>query len=116
MIFNIQHVANWEYIRQNKQCRIDKNIKAKNAKRVAYLYKEGNLVLLLRRTENKYEAPYKGSYCIQQVNDNRTVQLKVGAVEDTVNIRRLTPFTSAPTSVDSTVHHGERGGMQYAQY
>ena len=42
MIFNIQHVANWEYIRQNIQRRIDKNNKAKNAKHVAYLYKEGN--------------------------------------------------------------------------
>ncbi len=32
MIFNIQHVANWEYIRQNKHCRIDKNNKAKKRK------------------------------------------------------------------------------------
>jgi hypothetical protein len=31
MIFNIQHVANWEYIRQNKQCLIYKNNKAENA-------------------------------------------------------------------------------------
>ncbi len=60
MIFNIQHVANWKFIRQNKQCHIDKNNKAENAKRVAYSYKEGDLVLLLRGTENKYEAPYQG--------------------------------------------------------
>src|SRR5687768_15420309 len=31
MIFNIQHVANWEYIRQNLQCLIHKNNKAANA-------------------------------------------------------------------------------------
>src|SRR6476660_6676409 len=37
MIFNIQHVANWEYIRLNKQCQINKNNKAKYAKHVAYL-------------------------------------------------------------------------------
>ena len=55
MIFNIKHVANWEYIRQNKQKMIEKNNKAENAKRVAYSYKEGDLVLLLRGTENKYE-------------------------------------------------------------
>ena len=46
MIFNIQHVANWEFIRQNKQICIDKNNKAENAKRIAHLYKEGDLVLL----------------------------------------------------------------------
>ena len=31
MIFNIQHVANWEYIRQNKQRLIHRNSKAENA-------------------------------------------------------------------------------------
>ena len=55
MIFNIKHIANWEYIRQNKQKMIEKNNKAENAKRVAHSYKEGDLVLLLRGTEKKYE-------------------------------------------------------------
>ena len=31
MTFNIQHLANWDYIRQNKQCHINKNNKAENA-------------------------------------------------------------------------------------
>ena len=112
MIFNIQHVANWEFIRQNKQIRIDKNNKAENAKQVPHLYKEGDLVLLLRGTENKYETPYQGPFCILKVYDNGTVRLKVGAVEDTVNIRRLTPYTSpTPTKAD-TVNHGEECSMQ----
>jgi transposase InsO family protein len=64
MIFNIQHVANWEYIRQNKQDRIEKNNNAENAKRVHHTYKEGDPVLLRRGTENKYEAPYKGPFNI----------------------------------------------------
>src|SRR5207253_500570 len=51
MIFNTQHVANWEYIRLNKQCQINKNSKAKNAKCIAHLYKQGGLVLLLQGTE-----------------------------------------------------------------
>ena len=75
MIFNIQHVTNWEFIRQNKQICIDKNNKAENAKRVAHLYKEGDLVLLLCRTKNKYETPYKGPFCILKVYDNGTVRL-----------------------------------------
>ena len=47
MILNIKHIANWEYIRQNKQKMIEKNNKAENAKRVAYSYKEGDHVFLL---------------------------------------------------------------------
>ena len=111
MIFNIQHVANWEFIRHNKQKCIDKNNIAENAKCTAYLYKKGDQVLLKQGTENKYESPYKGPYHILQVNDNGTVRLKVGAVKDTINIRRLTPFTSAPTTAD-TIDHGGECSMQ----
>ena len=86
LIFNISHVANWVLIHQNKQKRIDKNNKLENAKTIAHVYKKVSLVLLRRGTENKYESPYKGPFCILQVNDNGTVCLKVGAVEDTYNI------------------------------
>jgi hypothetical protein len=43
-------------------------------------------------TENKQERPYSGPHSITQVNTNGTVRLRMGAVIDTVNIRRLTPF------------------------
>ena len=107
MILNIKHVANWEYIRQNKQKLIEKNNKAENAKRVKHFYKEGDEVLLQRGTENKYETPYQGPFRILKVNDNGTVCLKVGAVEDTYNIHRLTPYTSATDS-----NHGGECSMQ----
>src|SRR5688500_4775518 len=55
MIFNIQHVANWELIRQYKQNCINKNSKAENAKQQAHTYKDCDLVLLKRGAENKYE-------------------------------------------------------------
>jgi hypothetical protein len=35
MIFNIQHTANWEYIKQRKQHIIDLNNKRENSKRQA---------------------------------------------------------------------------------
>ena len=92
MIFNISHIANWELICQSKQKKIDKNNRLENAKKTAHDYKKDSLVLLKRGTENKYKSPYKGSYNILQVNDNRTVCLKVGAVEDMYNIQRLTPY------------------------
>src|SRR5688572_7600294 len=74
MIFNIQHSANWEFIRQNKQKAIEKNNKAENAKQTAHLYKEGDPVLVRRGTENKYESPYRGPYNITKVKDNGTVR------------------------------------------
>ena len=72
---------------------------------------KNDLVLFKQGTENKYESPYKRPSCILQVNDNGTVRLKVGAVEDTINIRRLTPFTSASTTAD-TIDHGGECSMQ----
>jgi len=49
-------------------------------------------VLLKRGTENKYETPYQGPFLILKVNDNGTVRMRVKNVEDTYNIRRLTPY------------------------
>lgn len=66
MIFNTQHIANREYIRQNKQKLIDKDNKAENAKRILHLYEEGDPVLLKRGTENKYEFPYKVHSILQR--------------------------------------------------
>ena len=103
MIFNIKHVANWEYIRKRKQQIIDKNNQRENARRVKHVYSVGDQVLLKRGTENKYEAPYKGPYEVIRVLENGTVRLTVNAVIDTYNVRRLMPYHSA----DDVNHGGE---------
>jgi hypothetical protein len=59
MIFNIQHAANWEYIKQIKQQMIKKNNKRENAKTIKHTYKVGDKVLLSKGTEIKYEAPFQ---------------------------------------------------------
>ena len=92
MVFNIKHTANWEYIKQRKQARIKDNNQRENAKRKPYTYTVGQKVLLKKGTENKYEQPYSGPHLIQEVRMNGTVRLQMGAVTDTVNIRRLQPF------------------------
>ena len=51
-------------------------------------------MLLRIGSENKYETPFSGPHQITSVNDNGTVRLQKGAVEDTVNIRRLFPYKS----------------------
>ena len=103
MIFNIKHVANWEYIRKRKQQIIDKNNQRENARRVKHVYSVGDQVLLKRGTENKYEAPYKGPYEVIRVLENGTVRLTVNAVTDTYNVRRLMPYHLA----DDVNHGGE---------
>ena len=48
--------------------------------------------MLKKGSENKYEQPYSGPHTILQVNNNGTVILQMGAITDTVNIRRIHPF------------------------
>jgi hypothetical protein len=96
MIFNIQHIANWEFIKQRKQNTIDLNNNKENAKHVQHVYHIGDKVLLHRGTENNYEYLYQGPFFIMQVNDNGTVCLKVNTVEDTYIIRRIISYHMSP--------------------
>jgi len=92
MILNTQYLADWTAIKARKQDLIRKNNLTENVKRIPYQYHIGDQVMLEHHRANKYEEPYKGPYTIKQVNDNGTVRLKMGAITDTVNIRRLHPF------------------------
>ena len=92
MIFNVKHKADWEYIRQRKQNKINQNNERENAKQIKHTYQVNDKVVLHRGTENKYESPYSGPHKILQVNDNGTVRLKINNVVDTYNIRRLQPY------------------------
>jgi hypothetical protein len=51
MIFNIQHTASWEYMKQRKQRIIDLNNKRENSKRQQRVYLVGDKVLLNRDRE-----------------------------------------------------------------
>ena len=92
MMLNVTHIADWEHIKQRKQNLINKNNARENSKRTPHSYEVGNKVLLKRGTENKMESPCEGPYSILKVHDNGTVRVQRGAVADTINIRRLTPF------------------------
>ena len=92
MILNIKHQANWEYIRNRKQSRINDNNEKENAKRIPHEYNIGDQVLIRKGTEYKYEQPYKGPYPILQVNDNGTIRIQKGAVSQVVNLWRVTPL------------------------
>ena len=68
------------------------NNKRENAHRIPHTYHQGDKVLLAKGTEYKYEQPYSGPHTIENVFNNGTVRLRVGAVSSTVNIRRIEPF------------------------
>jgi hypothetical protein len=84
-----------------------KNNKAENAKRIPHTYIVGDKVLVKRGTENKYETPYQGPYTITQNNESGTVQMMIKNVEDTINIRRLTPYLNT-----DNIPHGRECSMQ----
>jgi hypothetical protein len=63
----------------------------------------GDKVLIKRGTENKYETPYKRPFTITQVNENGTVRMMIKNVDDTINIRRVTPYLDT----DNILHGGE---------
>jgi hypothetical protein len=48
--------------------------------------------MLKNNRANKYEQPYSRPYHITQVNTNGTLCLKINAVMDMANIRRIDPF------------------------
>jgi hypothetical protein len=94
MVLNVQHLTDWTAIKARKQQIIRKNNRIENSKRIPHHYHVGDLVMLENNRANKYDKNHIAdhSYRITQVNTNGTVRLKINAVMDTVNIRRIHPF------------------------
>ena len=92
MILNVQHIADWQHIKERKQALINKNNERENRTRHSHVYKQGDQILLRRGTENKYEVPYSGPHLVLEAYDNGTLRIQKGAVAETINIRRATPF------------------------
>jgi transposase InsO family protein len=92
-ILNTKFEANWQMIRHQKQTRINKNTTAENAKRKPYEYSIGQKVMILQDPSRKFGTDaYKGPYEITQINNNGTVRLRIGAVQQTYNIRNIHPY------------------------
>ena len=91
-ILNVKHFSNWEHIRQRTQTRINENNKRENNSRRDYTYSLGDKHLVKSRKKSKDELEFDGPYEITQVNDNGTVRVQQGIVNDVVNIRRIKPF------------------------
>ena len=86
-ILNVAHTANW------KQRLIRQNNILENRKHIPYQYKVGEQVLIKQDQQAKYaNILYKGPYTVTAVNNNGMVQVDMGIVSDTYNIRRIHPY------------------------
>ena len=92
-ILNTKFVADWHLIRKRKQRIINENNQRKNDKRLAHEYQVGDLILYHVPTTNKYgKSPWQGPYKILRVYDNGTIQVRMGALTDRVNICNIRPY------------------------
>ena len=90
---NFPFEADWHMIKQRKQEQIKRNNKQDNAKWLPFKYEVGQSVLVSMDALDKFSTtPYKGPYEILKVNNNGTLRIQMGAVTDTVNIRRVYPY------------------------
>jgi len=92
-IMNVKFEANWNLIRDRKQKLIQQNNKRENAKRIAHVYKKGDMVLYRVDSLSKFNNnPYEGPYPVIQVYENGTISIKRGSVIERINIRLVKPF------------------------
>jgi hypothetical protein len=80
MLFDILFIANWNKIRDYRQCQTDLNMACKNSKQVDYDYKVGAKVLLtqegiLCKAESLYS---KKPWTITTAHMNGTIRIEWG--------------------------------------
>ena len=93
MLLPIKFEADWNRIRNKRQNEINRNNQRENRSRIAHEYVVGQKVLVQKPgILRKMTKPRQGPYTVEQVNTNGTIQIRRGAVTDTVNIRRCTPY------------------------
>ena len=92
-ILNTRFVADWNLIQQRKQARIESNNKAENKSRRPYRYQVGQRVMVKNDQSRKYgKNPFSGPYLVSRVNDNGTIRIRKGAVQQTYNVRNVHPY------------------------
>ena len=93
MLLNIPVIIDLVSLQENRQLKINENLRRQNAKRREYDYKVNGEVLLVVPNPSKLDQPYEGPYRITQVFTNGTVEIqRTPQVFERINIRRLIPF------------------------
>jgi hypothetical protein len=99
LIFRQKVLIDWERVKTVRLKDAIDNNKKENKKRLEHEYKVGDKVLLvlknyeLRNNPKISPSTYaRGPFTIIEVIANGTVKIQCGAFEDTVSIRRITPY------------------------
>ena len=97
--FRQKTIIDREKIKQRRRADAKANDAKENSKRLAHEYKIGDLVLIVmkdydRRKARKISSPTEGPYKIVKVSRNGNVRIMRGAFKETMNIRRLKPYTA----------------------
>jgi len=95
MLFDIPFVADWHKIGDYRQHQADRSNIRENNKRVDYVYKVGDKVLIrkdgiLHKAESIWR---KEPWTITTVYTNGTIRIQCRTKSERINIRRVTPFS-----------------------
>ena len=94
MILPIKFTTDWALIAQRKQDIINSSNDRENKFRKEHQYNIGDKVLLSKPgIIPKMSNPREGPYVVTKVSANGTVRIQKGAVNQRVNIRRITPYS-----------------------
>ena len=94
-ILNIAHDACWNLIKDRKQKLINKNNIRENKNRIDHTYRVGDQIMIKNNSAAKYaNQAYSGPYENTAVNNNGTVNVQQGIVNDVWNIRNIHPYKS----------------------
>ena len=85
----INHVADWRYIHQRKQVKIEKYAIHKNSTKIENDYKFGDQIMLRNKAAYKYKTPFRGPCEIDQIRTNGIVTLQMGAATTRINIHHI---------------------------
>jgi hypothetical protein len=86
MIWDIAHMADWQYIKQRKQMLINRNNRKENNKRINDDYALVESIMKIKARTPKMEQPREGPYDIIRVHANGTVTIQKGPIKEGLNV------------------------------
>ena len=92
-LLNTRFIADWTYLKLNKENLIWLNNEKENKTHLAHTYKVGNKGLFKNKIVWKFgQSPYDRPHIIHEVWINGTVVIKRNLIIEPVNIRNIKPY------------------------
>ena len=97
MILNEEVKINWDSIKANREKKAQIDNEKENKTRKTFQYKKGDKCWIIKNKferKRKLDKPTEGPYFIKKVFNNGTLKIDRNGYDETINIRRLKPFTN----------------------